>query len=377
MKKINLLLIPVLFCLIFFTSCETLADLFGFSSPSQQGNANNSVERNLKPVVAITTFEAKEISENDTEFLMNVFTVSFVKLGVAKVVDRKHFDKIKEEQSFQISDWADKNKVAELGASLGASQLVVGNIFKRGANFFLNVKILDVNTTAIIASHFDKVRSIDDFFEKMPEFCNRLVGKKADVSSSSSTRDRNKEIEQKYKIGDAGPGGGIVFYVDREGFSVYDGMGGATLCHYLEMSRDSLGESMWYPEYSTIGSTQTGLGYGKSNTYNILNADIYAVLVLNEKNCAAYRCALYYTASTKAGEWWLPSKDELDLMYKNAKESVLASCNSSSHWSSTEYNKYYVCNQDFENGQHYEGENFYSSSRKDYTRNSVRAVRAF
>ena len=104
-----------------------------------------------------------------------------------------------------------------------------------------------------------------------------------------------------YNIGDEGPGGGIVFYVDKEGFRVYDGKGGEKTCHYLEMSKDALGESYWFPEYSNTGATQKGLGYGKSNTYKILNASTSKRLT--EENCAAYRCSKYSTSSTKAGEW--------------------------------------------------------------------------
>jgi len=103
-----------------------------------------------------------------------------------------------------------------------------------------------------------------------------------------------------YEIGEEGPGGGIVFYVSEEGFRVYDGKGGDEIYHYLEMSKNTLGESKWFPEYSNIGARQTGLGYGKSNTYKILNTSTSKRLT--EENCATYRCSKYSTSSTKAGE---------------------------------------------------------------------------
>jgi len=170
-----------------------------------------------------------------------------------------------------------------------------------------------------------------------------------------------------YKIGDAGPGGGIVFYVSEEGFRVYDGKGGDVICHYLEMSKNTLGVSQWFPKYSNIG-TQTGLGYGKSNTYMILNAK--TPKGLKEENCAAYRCSKYSTSTTKAGEWWLPSKDELDLVYQNQKDAVLASCTTKWHWSSSENGDDLAWSKIFGNGGWY-------FNPKDYTTYSVRAVRAF
>lgn len=146
-----------------------------------------------------------------------------------------------------------------------------------------------------------------------------------------------------YEIGDEGEGGGIVFYVSKEGFKVYDGKGGSVICHYLEMSKNSLGTSYWFPlwEDRDIGTTEHGLGYGKSNTYKILNAKTSKSLTVD--NCAAYRASKFFTTKTKAGDWWLPSKDELNLMYQNQKDAVIAtSCNlelGDWHWSSSESTK--------------------------------------
>ena len=332
------------------------------------GVARSMAGAESKPVLVVATFDAKGVGADDVEFVMDVFTSNFANMGFAKIVDRSSFDKIKKELSFQDSDWSDSNKVAELGRALNANQVATGQLTKRGANIFFTVKILDVNTTTIIASHLDKVGSIDEFFDKMPEFCNTLIAKAGGEGSfSASTSRAQSSAYANYKIGDEGPGGGIVFYVSKEGFRVYDGKGGEQVCHYLEMSKDTLGESYWFPEYSNIG-TQTGLGYGKFNTYKILNASTSKRLT--EGNCATYRCSKYSTSSTKAGEWWLPSKDELDLMYKNQKERVLVTCTENWHWSSSERL----------NGTawiEYFGDGDWDDYLKDLNDYSVRAVRAF
>lgn len=173
----------------------------------------------------------------------------------------------------------------------------------------------------------------------------------------------------KYNIGDEGPGGGIVFYVSKEGFKVYDGKRGEVLCHYLEMTAKTLGLSKWLPGYVEIGGTGKGLGYGKANTYKIL--EMSAKLDLNEDNCAAYRVSQYSTPTTKKGDWWLPSKEELSLMYKAVKGQLLATLGEDSkwHWSSSEAGKALTWLQYFEDGLQYDG-------HKDYIE-SVRGVRSF
>jgi len=90
---------------------------------------------------------------------------------------------------------------------------------------------------------------------------------------------------------------------------------------------------------------------------------------LTEEDCAAYRASKYYTSSTKAGDWFLPSKDELYLMWKSQKERVLDTCTDCFHWSSSSYSTFYAW-----------GQYFYGGSQGDYDKGitgSVRAVRAF
>jgi len=314
-----------------------------------------------KPVVVISTFDAKEIENDDLDFVMNTFTSNFAKLGVANVVDRKSFDKIKKELSFQESDWSDSNKVAELGRALNANEIIVGELSKRKDKIFLMVKVLDVNTTTIVNVKTLFIDSIDALHHSMGGFCAELM------EIEGTSYEANKNTKKTYKIGDEGPGGGIVFYISKEGFRVYDGKGGSVVCYYLEMSKNTLGKSKWFPEYSNIG-TQTGLGYGKSNTYKIVNAGTSKGLT--EENCAAYRCSKYSTSSTKAGDWWLPSKDELDLIYQNQKKHVLASSTDKWHWSSSESSYCNAWLKEF-------GDSDWYYNLKDNLTISVLAVRAF
>ena len=134
----------------------------------------------------VATFDAKGFSEEDIEFVMNLFTSSFANLGVVNIVDRSSFDKIKKELSFQDSDWSDSNKVAEMGRALNACEVAVGQLMKRRNKIILTVKILDVNTTTIIASNIGTVDDVDAFLDVMDSFCATLVGK-AGVGMSSSS----------------------------------------------------------------------------------------------------------------------------------------------------------------------------------------------
>ena len=142
----------------------------------------------------------------------------------------------------------------------------------------------------------------------------------------------------KYKVGDEGPGGGIIFYTSEKGFTVHDGRGGKQVCHYLEMTQQVLERSQWIPYYAKAGGTETGLGYGKANTYKILRLRAKFAF-LNKENCAAAACSLYSTSTTKPGEWFLPSKDEQALMRAALNAKVVATSEDGSppwYWTSSE-----------------------------------------
>jgi hypothetical protein len=159
-----------------------------------------------------------------------------------------------------------------------------------------------------------------------------------------------------YSLRDIGPAGGYIFY-DKGSYS--DGW------RYLEAapaSTEWTGKE-WGSNGSFIGGTGTGIGTGQSNTTAI-------VAWLNshgETGKAAQLC----NALTDGGysDWFLPSKDELNLMYTNLKVYGVGGFGSPFYWSSSEHTLYYAWKQYFRNGsQHYEFKHFAKR---------VRAVRAF
>ena len=168
-----------------------------------------------------------------------------------------------------------------------------------------------------------------------------------------------------YTVGDFALGG-IVFWVDE------------TEQHGLVCAKvDQSTGVRWYA--GTYGYTRAngdGPFSGEMNTAIIIASQ---VAIGDDGNTYAARiCAeLKITEGGKTyGDWYLPSKEELNLMYQN-KTTIDATATANSgvafttiyYWSSTEYNNGYAWVQHFGNGVHYD----YDKSDAGY----VRAVRAF
>ena len=135
-----------------------------------------------------------------------------------------------------------------------------------------------------------------------------------------------------YAIGSIGPAGGYIFY-DKGSYS--DGW------RYLEAAPNDLSEPYKYGG-NGITNTSTAVGKGKSNTESIVKrlgtGTYYAA-----KACSDYTYNGY-------DDWFLPSKDELNLMYTNLCNDGLGNFRNSYYWSSSEYSSGSAWKQYFSSG---------------------------
>ena len=132
--------------------------------------------------------------------------------------------------------------------------------------------------------------------------------------------------------------------------------------------------------YSAAYCTGTAIGTGKTNTQlmvNAMGAEAYSTYSGSDKTAdyAARLCdILTYTINEVSyDDWFLPSKDELNLMYVNLHKAGLGGFDNNNYWSSSEYykNAFYACALYFYSGYQY-NDGYYR-----YGNLRVRPVRAF
>lgn len=158
-----------------------------------------------------------------------------------------------------------------------------------------------------------------------------------------------------YSIGDRGPAGGWIFYV-KDDFS--DGW------RYLEAAPEDLCASSRWNNGKDVetGANGTALGTGKSNTEKIIK-------VQGRGRYAAKICS-DYTGGWK-NDWYLPSIDELNMIYQNLHKKHIGGFTDFSYKSSTEINIKQVRSQYFKDGSNS------GYGDKSFGPGAVRPVRAF
>jgi hypothetical protein len=121
--------------------------------------------------------------------------------------------------------------------------------------------------------------------------------------------------------------GGIVFYIDSTGQ------------HGLVSAQNDIGKYPWGCfETDIIGAVDTYIGAGSNNTLNIVENCIHTSIT------AAQACI--YFESNGFDDWYLPSRDELLLMYNNiglsSQDTLINNFNTGWHWSSSQVNSGYA-----------------------------------
>lgn len=248
-------------------------------------------------LMAIASFDINNnaVSEAEAEGITELYIAELASTGKVSIVDRNNFNKLLKEMNFQAGDWADSEKTIRLGTASGASVIGRGQIIKLGNKMYLSATVIDVKTAKVISSAKTQFDSLDNIFNILPGFVR-------DISEGLTL-----------KIGDTGPGGGLICNIEgNRGLECSEVLGSATWSEAKEM-------------------------------------------------CAEF-CGGGYD------DWYLPSEEELNFIYRNLarKGKIIGS---GYFWSSSE-DTYAAWLQGFSDG--WQGRNH----KTDY-RHSVRAVRAF
>jgi len=350
----------ILSLLLLFASCATGGKSDNGTVLLDQAiqKATENIETNVSPGQKIALLNFTSTSEQFSVYVLDELTDRLVNGKKFTVVDRNELDLIRKEMNFQMSGEVSDESMQAIGKMLGAQVIVSGSLSETGSVYRFRIRVLRVETAAIEAS------SSSDINKRERKVVSLLARKNS--SSKNEQAVSQDGIEKNYRIGDMGPAGGFVFY-DKG--VVSDGW------RYLEAApQETEASAGWRLVYGTeIMGTVTVVGGGKRNT-PLINEKLKNEYSLYPKELVAVKVCVELTFNGYK-DWFLPSLDELDFMYKNLAQRGLGGFNKNEYyWSSSLAGRGgggdIAWSQHFGDGSKDQG-NVYS----DYF--LVRAVRAF
>jgi TolB-like protein len=319
-----------------------------------------------QPVVAVAPFDviSNAVSAEQAGMINDVFFVRLGNTRAVNLVNRNIVERVLREHSFQADDWSNGNKTAELARALNANWMVQGNIRKSGNFLLIIVQFYDIRTFEFKGGTDLRLANADEAYDKIDPLVSNLIETISGSGGRTAVTPPAAATSGTYNVGDTGPAGGIIFY-DR-GF-VADGW------QYLEAAPANTDFRAEWGAYTgnsgnnysgrDVPGTGTAVGSGKRNTQIIVDR----LRGWGENERAAQICAGMNINGFN--DWFLPSKDELDLMYKNLKQKNLGSFSNDFYWSSSQDGNHTAWCQRFSSG-------FQFNTGKD-SAITVRAVRAF
>ncbi|MCL1814682.1 MAG: DUF1566 domain-containing protein [Treponema sp.] len=274
------------------------------------------------PRLAVAEFNVNDTTEaaaRDAITVREVAESELVKTQRYDVIARDEIDELLASEEIRVNDMTSAENVEKLRAR-NISYLVIGSINtgSDGSEYVITIRILDVEAGRFFRSENAVMgNNLQELHAGITRLISALTAEKptiCEIGPPPQSPPSPVVYQDSYKIGDRGPGGGIIFFAE-EG-------------QYMECSGE-LGRYRWN---DAVPAAQNYTGGGFT-------------------------------------DWRLPTRKELDLLYQNLKENQLGEFSNGYHWASLEYNRISAWSQRFDDG--YQVTNF---KRLTY---AIRAVRSF
>jgi len=316
------------------------------------------------PRLAVVQFAVntpRQKAQEDAIAIRNFVQSNMVASGKYDVITRDEIDKLLENQRIQVSSISSSENLRKLQLQ-NINYIVTGTVDAIDNDYGVTISILDVSTGRFShsTSQFMNNTSADIYNKTAALVRNFQQGLSNEGENVVQTG--RAGTSRQYFIGDEGPAGGIVFF-DKGEFS--NGW------RYLEAAPARTESKAEWGAHGQDVATSTAIGTGKKNTELI----VAHLRQRGEIARAAQLCAGMEYGGYK--DWFLPSKDELYLMYKNLRQKGLGNFKTTAdrinwtqvYWSSSQYDTNSAWRQYFSDGDQLSGGKLYTFS--------VRAVRAF
>ena len=127
--------------------------------------------------IAMLDFQPEDISESYARTFTDRVRTALVSYSQFEVMEREKFEAIMEEQKIQLSGLCDEDCVVEVGQIAGVQYMLSGNIRDLGQTIYVSGRIIDVETSKIMASQdlTVKVGDVQALLNEAPILADALM----------------------------------------------------------------------------------------------------------------------------------------------------------------------------------------------------------
>ena len=273
--------------------------------------AAGRIEERIPAGTKIALLNFNSPSDQFSEYVIDELTVNLLDTDSLTIINRKEIDLIRNELNFQMSGEVSDDSMQELGRMLGAQSIVSGSLQNIGGSYRIVIRVLNVQSATVEAQYRTDIAN-DNRVQAL------LEGGKSSAGGSTVASGRSVKAPSQdstvYKVGDTGPAGGIIFYDkgnSNGGWRYLEAAPADTDREPINIANDSNDTAISRSkEFRLIRDRR--LGAGKENTVMLMG--------IFEKfgggiNSPAWICSNLEVNGFN--DWYLPSLDELIMLYTN------------------------------------------------------------
>jgi TolB-like protein len=283
-------------------------------------DASDYLNDNIPKGSKIVILNIQSSSSDLSDYIIDELIANTVNDRNFLVVDRQQLDIIRAERDFQWSGEVNDNDAVEIGKTAGAQTIVSGAVNRLGTGYRIRIRALEVQTAQVQGQYNRNIDSSRMIAAIMESDNSGGTGTRTAASPSGTggqttqTATPAQPAASVYKIGDTGPAGGLIFYDkgnNSGGWRYLEAAPANTDREPINIASDSNDTAIARSkEFALIRDRR--LGAGKENTVMLMG--------IFEKfgggiNSPAWICSNLEVNGFN--DWYLPSLDELIMLYTN------------------------------------------------------------
>tara|TARA_Y100001968_G_scaffold202605_1_gene186048 strand:- start:443 stop:1366 length:924 start_codon:yes stop_codon:yes gene_type:complete len=150
--------------------------------------------------VAVFEFENNGLEDSEIKILTDELQSQLIQIGGYKLVERRKIDNILKEQKYQLSGCVDECMI-EVGVTLGAKQIITGNIGRLGKKYTVIVNLVDVSSGEFLnSSSYSTGGDVSLLLEGMTQIAYELIGVKNIETNLSDLAPARSNSQEKINI---------------------------------------------------------------------------------------------------------------------------------------------------------------------------------
>lgn len=296
-----------LFLILLFSASGLFSQNLNLDAAIREAGKKINDELPQGSLAAVVSIDAVSVAMSD--YIAGELTAYLVNGKKINMINRENINSLEDELNFQLSGAVSDEYVQTVGILLSADFIITGAFTEMAGGYRFRVQVVNTGTTVIISTVTLNVQG-------GPQITALTA---PDSNGVRPGRKPGEGPRGQYRIGNYGPGGGIVFYdkgIESAGW------------RYLEVAPAETEKTLTWGNGITGVRTSGAAGTGGRNTETLVKA----MKLKNMNNTAAVYC--YELEFGGFDDWHLPSISDLDHIYKNLKSKGIGGFDDAVYWSS-------------------------------------------